>query len=144
MFSLLSRVILFIIYLFTSERRDFPSCHLRLISKEMMGEEVFQMHVATPTYATRPMSLYKIKQETSSTGSSFPTSAQQFFFPRVFFPCRCKFRLQICNGNQTTRPLATKHMNWVDNYQMIIMHNIVNLHHFTCYGENAIRAFSPL
>ena len=107
MFSFLSRVILFIIYLFTSERRDFPSSHLRLISTEMMGEEVFQMHVATPTYATRPMSLYKIKQETSSTGSSFPTSAQQFFFPRVFFPCRCK--LSFTNLQWQPNNMATGH-----------------------------------
>ena len=35
-----------------------------------MGEEV--LHVAITTYATRPMSLYKARQDTSSTGFFFP------------------------------------------------------------------------
>ena len=41
----------FIIYLSQLEHRDMPSSHLHYIEcKEMMGEEVFQMHVATPIY----------------------------------------------------------------------------------------------
>ena len=36
-----------------------------------MKEEVFQLHVATPTYATHPVSLYKARQD---TGPSFPAS----------------------------------------------------------------------
>ena len=47
-----------------------------------MGEEVFQLHVATPTYATRPLSLYKARQETKSTGFSFPAGASKgLLFP---------------------------------------------------------------
>ena len=51
----------------------------------MMGEEVFQLHVAAPTYATCPKSIYKARQETSptevfpcwrATGSSFPAGVQ--------------------------------------------------------------------
>ena len=68
MYPLLSRIILFIIYLSSPECRDLASSHLHQLSKEMMGEEVFQLNDATPTYATRPMSLYKVRQETSPQG----------------------------------------------------------------------------
>ena len=37
----------------------------------MKEEEVFQLHVISLTYATCPMSLYRARQLTSSTGSSF-------------------------------------------------------------------------
>ena len=71
--------------------------------KLMMGEEVFQLHVATSTYATRPMSLYKARQETRNrvffpyrctTGSSFSAGVQQGLLSllmhyRVFLPCLC-------------------------------------------------------
>ena len=61
-----------------------------------MGEKVFQLHIATPAYAT-PVSLYKTKQETSSTGTSFPACAQQGLFPllvhKIFFPCWCAPRV---------------------------------------------------
>jgi hypothetical protein len=33
---------------------------------------VFQDRLAAPTYATPPMSLHKVRLESSSTGSSFP------------------------------------------------------------------------
>ena len=70
----------------------------------MMGEEVFQLHVATPTYATRSMSLYKARQETSSTGSSFPTGAQQGLLPLLganesSFPADASSTLKFCHGN---------------------------------------------
>ena len=45
----------------------------------MMGEEVFQLHVATPTYAPRPMSLYKARQEKRPTGSFFPAHHYRVF-----------------------------------------------------------------
>ena len=47
----------FIIYLSLPKRTELLSPHLHWISKEM-GEEVFQLHVAAPTYPTYPMSLY--------------------------------------------------------------------------------------
>ena len=47
--SLLLRVIIFMIYLSSTERRDLPSSHLHRISKEMKEEKVFLLHVATPT-----------------------------------------------------------------------------------------------
>ena len=56
----------------------------------MMAEKVFQLHVATPTYATHPnMSLYKTREETSSIesqskGSSFSVGVQQ-----ARIPCWC-------------------------------------------------------
>ena len=57
-------------------------CHW--ISKQMMGEIVFQLHIATPTYATGPMFLHKARQKFNrvifpcwcTTGSSFPVGMQ--------------------------------------------------------------------
>ena len=37
--------------------------------------------------------------------------------------------------------MVIKHINWVDNHQTIIIAKY-GLHHFTCYGENAILPFS--
>ena len=42
----------------------------------MMGEEVFQLHIATPTYVILPDSLL----ETSLTWSSFPADALQISY----------------------------------------------------------------
>ena len=70
-----SKVILFIIYLSLPECRDLPNSNLHGINEEMIAGEIFKLHVTTPTYATRSMSLYKTRQEKSSTGS-FPASAQ--------------------------------------------------------------------
>ena len=100
----------------------------------MMGEDVFQLHVAISTYATRPTSLSKAKQGASLIRSSFPAGAQQdllsLLVRKGVFPCWCAIgssfpagwgcRLQISHGNQTKRPLVIKHINWIDNHQMII------------------------
>ena len=111
---LLSMGILFIIYLSSPECRDLPNSHLHWINKEMMGEEVFQLHVDMSTYATGPMSLYKARQDKlnwvffveirswcttvrvffpywSATWSSLPVDVQQ-----VFFPCWCAASLLPC------------------------------------------------
>ena len=45
---------------------------LHWISKETIKVVVFQVRLATPTYATPLMSLHKVGLESSSTGSSFP------------------------------------------------------------------------
>ena len=89
-------VILLIIDLSSPERRDLPSSHLYWKRKEMMGEEVFQLHVATPTYAT---------------GSSF-----LLVLNRVFYPCWCltnwvdnhqiNMGAFCSNGNQTKRQIT--------------------------------------
>lgn len=42
-----------------------------------MGVVVFQLRVATPTYATPLMSLHKARLESSSTGSSFPAGVSK-------------------------------------------------------------------
>ena len=47
------------------------------------------------------------------------------------------FKIECCQGNQTKWPLVIKHINWVDNHQMIITAKYGS-HHFTGYGENAI------
>ena len=62
---------------------------LNTLGRELMGEEVFQLHAATSTYATHPMSLYKASHEKKLnkvffhclylTESSFPTGALQGF-----------------------------------------------------------------
>ena len=96
---------------------------------------MFQLHVAIPTYATRPTSLSNDKQGASLIGSSFPAGAQQGLLSllvrkRGVFPCWCAIGssfpavrgccLQISNGNQTKRPLVIKHIHWIGNHQMII------------------------
>ena len=47
------------------------------------------------------------------------------------------FLIQYCHCNQTKWSLVIKHINWVENYQMIITAKYGS-HHFTGYGENAI------
>ena len=74
--SLLSWVFLFMIFLSSPGHRDLPSFHLHRISNDMREKEVFQFHVATAIYTKCPMSLYKTRQETSSTWSSFPAGVQ--------------------------------------------------------------------
>ena len=76
-----------------------------------MGEEEFQLHVATPTYATHPMSLYNTRQAQQDClsllvlnrssvpagvqkGSSFPAGAylgllSLLVLTWVFFPSWC-------------------------------------------------------
>ena len=59
-----------------------------------MREEVFKLHVAISTYDTHTMSVYKTRQETISTGSSFPAAGQHGLLSllvlySVFFPCWC-------------------------------------------------------
>ena len=102
--SLLSKVILFIIYLSLPELRDY----LHWISKEMMGEEEFQLHVAPPTYATHPMSLYKTRDKLSRLSLLVPSMV---FFSAgaqwgllsflvhnsVFLVC---INFKFCHGNQ--------------------------------------------
>ena len=100
MCSLLSRVILFIISLSSPECRNLLSSHLHSISKETLGEE-FQLHVATPTYATHPMSLYKTRDKLIMvifpcwcTTGPFSTGMQQGLLSllvckSVFFPFWC-------------------------------------------------------
>ena len=68
-----------------------------------MGEQVFQLHVATPTYDTHPTSLYRARQETNSTGTSFPTDTQQGLLSllvpkRIYFPCWCAIESSLPAG----------------------------------------------
>jgi hypothetical protein len=44
------------------------------ISKETTRVVVFQLRLATPTYATPLVSLHRVGLESSSTGSSFPAN----------------------------------------------------------------------
>ena len=48
------------------------SALLHRISKETMRVVVFHCRRKAPTYATPHMSLYRVRLESSSTGSSFP------------------------------------------------------------------------
>ena len=78
----------------------------------MLGEEVIQLHVATPIYTTR----------------------------RVFFPCRCFTDFLLKKFAMETKQkwsLVIKHINWVDNHQLDITAKYGS-YHFTSYGENAI------
>ena len=124
----------------------------------MMGEEVFQLHVATPTYATHPISLYKTRDKLIMvffpcwciTGS-FSTGMQQGLLSllvckTVFFPFWCltgsSFPASASQFSYLPRqlkkwPLVLKHTIWVDNHPMIITAKYGS-HHFTGYGENAI------
>ena len=45
--------------------------------------------------------------------------------------------MECCHGNQTKLSLVIKHINWVDNHQMIITTKYGS-HYFSGYGENAI------
>ena len=49
--------------------------------------------------------------------------------------------IKCCHGNQIKWSLVIKHINWVNNHLMFITANY-RLHHFTGYGENAIKPFS--
>ena len=108
--------------LFT-EHRNLLSSHLHWISKEMMGEEAFQLSVATPNYA-RSMSLHKAIQE-KSLMSSFPADVQMgllylLVLHRIFSPCwyftGASFPVdasqisyfKFAHANQTKRPLVKK------------------------------------
>ena len=74
-----------------------------------------------------------------------PLSKQLLYQIRVillqWFPsCHLKmsfFKTESCHGNQTKWLLVIKHINWVDNNQMIITAKYGS-HHFSGYGENAI------
>ena len=48
---------------------------LHRISKETMRVVVFHWRREAPTYATPHMSLYRVRLESSSTGSSFPADS---------------------------------------------------------------------
>ena len=99
-----------------------------------MGEEVFQLQVATPICATCPMSLYKARQETSST-VSFPAGA----FNRVFFSLLVLYKfptLKILPWQVNKMVTGHKNTYSVDRHQMIITAKYGS-HHFTGYGENA-------
>ena len=94
-----------------------------------MGEEVFRLHVATPTYAILPVSLQIHTRDKLN---------------RVFFPCWCFLQCPtfICNGNQTKWPLVIKHLNWVDKHQMSVTK--YGSHHFIGYGEKCNLPTFPL
>ena len=74
------------------------------------------------------MSPLKVTQETSSTGSSFPAGAQQGLLSPadvqqglLSLLVLYKFpTLKFCHGNRTKWPLVLKHINLVDNHQIII------------------------
>ena len=51
--------------------------------------------------------------------------------------------LNFCHDNKAKWPLIRKHINWVDNLKLIINAKY-DLHHFTCYGENAIFNHFPI
>ena len=46
-------------------------------------------------------------------------------------------KFNVAMGSQTKWPLVIKHINWIDNHQMIITAKYGS-HHFKGYGENAI------
>ena len=117
-----------------------------LICKEMMGEEIFQLHAATvPPTSVCYMSYV------------FLQGQKRDKFNKSFFPywCTTEFSLPagVQNGllslllqisyfetlpwHQTKWLLVIKHMHWVDNHQMIITAKYGS-HHFTGYEENAI------
>ena len=118
----------------------------------MMGEEVFQLHVAAPTYTTCPKSLYKARQAQQlfpcwcATVSFFPAGVQKGLLSllvckRVFFSCWCStgssfpagalqisnFKILPCQANK----MATGHKTHklVDNLtiKMIILPNMVHI-----------------
>ena len=122
----------------------------------MIGEDIFQLHVATPTCTACPMSLYKTRQDT--TGSPFPAGVQLGLLSllvckkEVFFPCwylnessslLVLYKFPNCIGNQIEWPLVIKHINWVDNHPMIISAKYGS-HHFTGYRENAFLTIFPI
>ena len=60
-----------------------------------------------------------------------------------FQSCHLKksfFKIECCRGNQTWPPVI-KHINWVNNHQMIITAKYGS-NHFTGYRESAIQPFS--
>ena len=88
----------------------------------MIGEEVFQLHVATPIYASQSMFIYKARQKKKerkklnmiffpcwcTTGSSFPAGVQKgnlslLLINRASFPAGALqiSTLKFCQGNQT-------------------------------------------
>ena len=74
-----------------------------------------------------------------ATVSSFPAGVQQGLLFSLLV--RHKFpTLKCCHSFQTKWPLVIKHINWVDNYQMIVTAKY-DSHYITCYGENAINHF---
>ena len=124
-----------------------------------MEEEVFQLHVATPTDATcRPMSLYKTRDKLNMvffpcwcTTGSFSTDLQRgllslLLCTRVFSPFLClngssfpvgASQISYLPWQKKKWPLVMKHINWVGNHQMIITAKYGS-YHFTGYGENTI------
>ena len=108
------------LFIFT-RKEELAKLSSSLITKEMMGEEIFQLHVATPTCATHPMSLDYTRQGTRFTGSYFPADVQQGLLSQLVGGVVYKFpTLKFCHINQTKWPLVIKHINWDDNHQAII------------------------
>ena len=92
------------------------SSHLHQIIKEIMGEEVFQLHVASYEYT----SYVSLQDQTRdkfkmvffpcwcATVSSFPAGVQKGFlallvFYRVFFPCWCFTNFLLLNVAMATK-----------------------------------------
>ena len=59
-------------FLAVDARKDLKVGHNNPVSKARLGVVVFHCRLASPTYATPPSLLHKIRIESSSTGSSFP------------------------------------------------------------------------
>ena len=76
----------------------------------MMGEEVFQLHVATPTYATNTMPLDKARQEISLTMVFFAGSQKGLH--SMLVPTRSSFPAGVQQGLlyllMTNYAMATK------------------------------------
>ena len=128
----------------------------------MMREEIFQLHVATPTYATCPMSLYKTRDKLNmvffpcwyTTGSfsagmqqsSYSANMQKSSFPSGaemgLFSLLVLHKFLICHGNQKKNPkkqMTTGHETHKLGRQSSNDHNCqYGSHHITGYGENAI------
>ena len=104
-----------------------------------MGEEIFQLHFATPIYATCSMSLYKARQETSSKRLVLDSLLSLLVLNRIIFPCWCftNLKFKILPWQLNKMVTGEKPIIWVDNHLMIITTKYGS-HHFTGYGEKAI------
>ena len=128
--------------------RDLPSSH------QIMGEEVIScchFHLCYTCY-TCYVSLQSLTREKNQQGLlsrlvlsllvckrvSSPSPSSRWCFTNVILVLYKFPTLKFYYGNQTKSPPIIKHMNWGVNHQMIIYGS----HHFTGYGENAIKPFS--
>ena len=123
-----------------------------------MGEEVFQFPIASPTYTSYPISLYKARQ--AQHGLLFCWCEKGYFscqyliwyfsllvLNRVPFPCWCltgsssHFKNLPWQSNKIT--VGHKLHKLGDNHQLVMTAKYGS-HHFTSYGEIQFKHFLPL